>query len=686
MNNILLLEANYKNTYPPLGLMKISSYHKDLGDKVFFSKGKLKSKILKKKDWDRIYITTLFTFEWEKTVNIINYAKELVYNNINKIYVGGIAATLMPDDLEEETGIKPIMRKLDKDNHIAKEIIGYDNEHVIEDYTPDYDILNQIDYSYPCEDAYFAYMTRGCGMNCEFCAVDTLEPEYEPYISVKEQIKKIDEKFGSKKDLLLMDNNVLISPCFEKIVEEIIDIGYGKECLYDNNKASRDGFVDFNQGLDANILAKNESKAELLGKLSLKPARIAFDHIEDENTYRKAVINCAKYGVEYFSNYLLYNADSFKGKGKQYDADEPGDLYKRIKITLELQDKINKEINSNARIYSFPMKFIPLKRKNRKYISTPNWNEKYLRAIQVMLLPLKGIGGVSEEFFRKAFGENLDEFKRNIKMPEQILMSRGKFLRKDIETKEEHKLRINSNDDVFRKYKFYNEWIRLYSKIKSKNVEEDFIENIKGNSFNYNNYLELENELIKRIYLHYLSPNKFLNLISYININNMKKEIEVIFEYTYNEFKYYYEKMIKYFCSKRSSTKKLIGFLNIYGTKIASEDIILEWYKVNRENEDILEQLKMAMYYIGEKPHNIDKFRAIKRYIDIGCLNDQKLAEVDQYVEEFNEDKITEILVDNFGNFKEHLKHNNFGELHYDEIERRIVFLSAKLGEQLSLF
>ena len=41
--NILLIEPGYKNKYPPIGLMKIATYHRMLGDDVKFYKGDVKS-------------------------------------------------------------------------------------------------------------------------------------------------------------------------------------------------------------------------------------------------------------------------------------------------------------------------------------------------------------------------------------------------------------------------------------------------------------------------------------------------------------------------------------------------------------------------------------------------------------------------------------------------------------------
>ena len=38
---VLLLEPNYKNKFPPIGLMKLSTYFRTRGDEVVFYKGDL---------------------------------------------------------------------------------------------------------------------------------------------------------------------------------------------------------------------------------------------------------------------------------------------------------------------------------------------------------------------------------------------------------------------------------------------------------------------------------------------------------------------------------------------------------------------------------------------------------------------------------------------------------------------
>lgn len=44
---ILLIEPNYKNKYPPMGIMKISTYYKKMGDHVTFFKGDLNELVLR---------------------------------------------------------------------------------------------------------------------------------------------------------------------------------------------------------------------------------------------------------------------------------------------------------------------------------------------------------------------------------------------------------------------------------------------------------------------------------------------------------------------------------------------------------------------------------------------------------------------------------------------------------------
>ena len=184
--NILLLEPSYKNKYPPLGLMKIAQYHGPNGknDNVRFVKGEETD--LFETAWDRIYITTLFSFEFKKIEKTIDFAITIVNGDTNKIFVGGIAASLMHEKfLSEEKwhGIRFIKGLLGDAPAISLQLDEFSEELYsedssgtpIEDLIPDYQILNQIEYTYPVNDAYFAYASRGCIRKCTFCGVPKLE-------------------------------------------------------------------------------------------------------------------------------------------------------------------------------------------------------------------------------------------------------------------------------------------------------------------------------------------------------------------------------------------------------------------------------------------------------------------------------------------------------------------------------
>lgn len=392
--NILLVEPGYQNKYPPLGLMKIATFHKNKNDTIVFVKGL--NQAVKAQKWDRIYISTLFSFYWKQTIETIKYYEFSVINP-QHLFIGGVLATIMGDEIERETGFKTIKGLLNE-----KGKLRLSADHTIDALVPDYSILDSIDYKYPAHNAYFGYMTRGCVRKCSFCVVPKIEPTFVHYISLKKQVKEIKNEYGDKKDLLLLDNNILASSEFDKIVEEIKEIGFYKGATL--NKRRR--YVDFNQGVDLRLLTK--AKMARLAELPIKPLRIAFDHIKLKDQYIKCIEWAAEFGLRNLSNYILYNF-----------IDLPEDLYERLKINIELNKRLG------TKIFSFPMKYVPECQKDRKYIGK-NWNARYLRGIQCILSATHGVVGPGKDFFEAAFGEDVNAFKKLLLMPDAYIIYRKK--------------------------------------------------------------------------------------------------------------------------------------------------------------------------------------------------------------------------------------------------------------------
>lgn len=392
---ILLVEPAYKIKYPPLGLMKISAFHKYLGDDVCFIKGL--DKAVRGLLWDRIYIATMFSFHWAEIVKTIRYYEFSVKDPQN-LFIGGPMATLMADEIQKETGFSPVKGLL---NEKGKLRISKDDN--VDCMVPDYGILDEIRYKYAVSNAYFAYMTRGCVRKCPFCAVPKIEPFYIDYIPLKKQIQAINKKYGEKKDLILLDNNVLASNKFDQIIDEIREVGFHKGAKLNN----RLRYVDFNQGIDLRLLT--QKKMEQLAELNVYPLRIAFDHIRLKDKYIQKIKWAAELGFKRISNYILYNY-----------VDTPEDFYERLRINVELNEKLG------TKIYSFPMKYIPVKNKDRKFTGE-HWTRRYLRSIQCILQATHGIVSPRREFFEAAFGKNIEEFKRLLIMPDKYIIYREDY-------------------------------------------------------------------------------------------------------------------------------------------------------------------------------------------------------------------------------------------------------------------
>ncbi len=406
---ILLVEPSYRSKFPPLGLMKIAQYHKEKGDYVEFVKG-LSSSHRDRWRWDRIYIASLFTYDWAHTIKALRYYGESVKEPIaDNLVVGGVLATLMPDDIRQTVKCRVVSGLLD-----TKGKLGYDDDDIVETMLPDYGILNDIAYCYPASNAYIAYATRGCIRRCSFCAVPQIEPLYKDYLSLKDQVERVTELYGPKKDLLLLDNNVLASDRLFEIISDIKSLGFPKNAVFRyRSKGDRvihaQRHVDFNQGIDIRLLT--DISMGYLSEIALKPLRLAFDNISYRKLYEEKIRLAAKHGFVYLSNYLLFNYD-----------DQPEHLYERMRMNVELNEELG------LQIYSFPMRYINLMSKNR-LVTTPGnigkyWDRKSLRAIQCVLLRTKGVVGTRLSYFEEAFGQDIKEFNKILMMPEYYIINR----------------------------------------------------------------------------------------------------------------------------------------------------------------------------------------------------------------------------------------------------------------------
>jgi hypothetical protein len=417
--NILLIEPGYKNKYPPLGLMKIAQYHGPRGkrDRVRFIKGEDPS--VMGTAWDRIYITTLFSFEYARIAQTIDFALKVANGHADRIFVGGIAASLMQERFLVEPrwhGIRFIRGLLNQApavslqlDEFAEELYSDDLSGTpIEDLVPDYDILGQVTYQYPVRDAYFTYTSRGCIRKCSFCGVPKLEGGQRDTESLSGFVRAIDDLYGPKKDLILMDNNVVASARFKDIIAEIRDLGFtpGAKLRRANERVASQRRVDFNQGVDARILCKDKFYLRELSTIALRPLRIAFDHLGLKAPYEKAVRFAHEFGLTELSNYMLYNFH-----------DSPADLFERMRLNVTLNEELG------VRVWSFPMRYQPTDRPDRGHVGE-RWRRYQLRSMQIILQATHGVVSGEPDFFKRAFGDTVEDYNRILLLPHDYIFNR----------------------------------------------------------------------------------------------------------------------------------------------------------------------------------------------------------------------------------------------------------------------
>lgn len=481
MEKILLVESEYDNKYPPIGLMKIATYHRNKGDFVEFYKGKAPySTIIKA---DRIYITTLFTFYFDETVETIRHY--LKYTSAELVYIGGILATLMPQELIAATGVKHLLLGQITDSSM----LGYDDKVNIDILPLDYDVLDDVSYEYGVDNNFFAYATRGCPRKCEFCGVKTLEPKFMTTNYLTNQITYVRDRFGDKRNIMMMDNNVLCSTQLSQICRDLVALGFEKDkatyvpenpaklffakvcrrmqsnnatwlvvdrfIKYLNEFIKRIKKVEIKEQLSDLMLQCEESKEPLKVLLdnqefieqtvekyrAKKPLQRYVDFnqgidarlLTDDKMALLSVLPLRPFRLAYdsietteeyyraFETAYRHGVRHFSNYMLYNFTDTPEDFWERAHNNVILYNKY-----PDISAFSFPMKYAPIDRTNREYVGQ-HWQKKHLSAMNVILNVTKGVIAKEQDFFERAYGATCVEFREILSMPNEFIKYRDFF-------------------------------------------------------------------------------------------------------------------------------------------------------------------------------------------------------------------------------------------------------------------
>ncbi|NHM28907.1 hypothetical protein G7K71_18460 [Desulfofundulus sp. TPOSR] len=275
--SVLLVWPRFYSQFPPLGLLKLASYHRSRGDIVVLVRPPEKAGI----DPDIVYVTSLFTYGWKAVKEAVTFYRR---QHPKALFVlGGIYASLLSDHAAEE--IRPDV--------IWKGIIPE-----VEDLLPDYSLIEGWTAS-------LVFSSRGCIRRCPFCAVPILEPDFEAKPSVKHLV------LPEHKSIILLDNNFLASSYSGKILNELAELRNSKKYRYK---------IDFNQGIDARLITSDVALA--LAKLNIPLIRLAYDSIVQKEAVGQAIKLLTNAGIRK-RNILVYVMFNYM--------DTPDDFFCRIK-------------------------------------------------------------------------------------------------------------------------------------------------------------------------------------------------------------------------------------------------------------------------------------------------------------------------------------------------------------------
>jgi len=210
------------HNFPSLPLMKLSAYHKAMGDEV--------EMYMPINQYDLVYASKVFSFTDDIDTDSVIQADE--------VKRGGTGYCISVKNGKE-------VFDNSKNTFLPREI-----EHIY----PDYALYPQYKYA-------VGFLTRGCPRNCGFCVVG----EKEGLCS--KQAADLNEFWRGQKEIKLLDPNILACKDYESLLKQLAE-----------SKAK----VDFTQGLD--IRLTNPDNIELLNKIKVTMLHFAWDNPKQDLT------------------------------------------------------------------------------------------------------------------------------------------------------------------------------------------------------------------------------------------------------------------------------------------------------------------------------------------------------------------------------------------------------------------
>ncbi len=211
------------HNFPNIPLMKLSAWHKSIGDYVEWYEPLISGHM------NKVYISKIFSFTTDYQYFI----------DADEIIKGGSGYCIKMIDGKEIYDKKMDIQLPNEVDHIY----------------PDYSIYPQ----YTKNTAY-GRLTLGCPRGCNFCHTGVKDG------LCSNKVANLLEFWNGQKNIVLIDQNIIACKNWKELLQQLID-----------SKA----YIDFNGGIDIRLMT--EEKAEYIKKIKIKTIHFAYDRYEDKN-------------------------------------------------------------------------------------------------------------------------------------------------------------------------------------------------------------------------------------------------------------------------------------------------------------------------------------------------------------------------------------------------------------------